>query len=548
MPKYFSENGIRQLGCQLARMTATGALLASAACNKPPPSAIPEPIAAPAPAPTPTVAVATPVAAPQVATPTTAAAAPNPIAAPLPTAVTAGPFLPSWYAPLFVENNEWTFLRKTVDVSPKTQRLQTRTRTTVCKVSHVVPRGSGVAASIACTGHEAGDYVALNGEYFANRRGLFQFNTATSEPPAGFAPLLRAPPRPESKETVGDPDAREGAFSSKARVRFVQRDVAGYGKVDVTEMSIADEDMGGTMTTLWHFAEGVGPVHYATSSSPSGQLETDELTLVQAKLAPSPPAAPPPVAVAGKLGFASAWPQMSAAKLPCVEALASLQFGGSVGTAGIFGREINRLPSGWSDIPTDIRPLQWGYRGKVAGKKCSMNLEMRGGIGNRLGTFWSGKPGDLAGMAAVMGPPAEHIALPQGSALDVWIWPDAVLTVYQPNVAKPDYEWWANDPIYWNENKESELKAWQAYAENDFAAAGDGKKPTLPVATIAASYKAAITLVPTYAKAGLRLCKLLAKNPPPEGPAAARQACGVALQSGFPQVRNEAAKLLTKIK
>lgn len=535
---------------------ATGAAVAAlwtalAGCNKPqeaapaapgpivlaPPTVAPAPAAMPAPTP------ATPTAA---AAPVAAAA---PAAAVRPAELVPGLFLPNWYGALFVKGNSWTYLRKTADINDNADGLKRYTRTITCEVKSVGTLGMGAASLVECSGQSKTDRdLPFPGGYYASRAGLFHVGYEWKSAPAdGAVPLLHAPPRAASKTIAGDPDSRDGEPDSKLSVRFVTREVAGLGKVDIAESGEAT-DAYGVMKTLWHFAEGVGPAHYIYTNDASGQMESDELTLVEAKVAPLPPTPAAPSSPPDNTGIASAWPKLATLKVPCTDAIGQLSLNGLAGTAGAFARPIHKLPAGWLDIPSDVRPSQWAYRGKVPGSKCTMNLEASSGFTNRLGTFWGGKPGDLAAVPTLLGPPAEHIALPQGSALDVWKWSDGVLAIYMPNVAKPDYEWWVYDVAYWNANKDAELKIWQAYAHNDFASSSDVKVATVAPEAIAAAYKEATVLVPTYAKAGLRLCKFLMKNPAVQGSGTPRDACILALKSGFTPVRNEAAKLLTKIK
>ncbi len=527
-----------------------------AACSKsaPPPQPMAPPTAPPPPQPEPAPLAATPTAVAPPAPlpqPATVIAAPPAQAA---TPASLGPpalHLPDAYAPLFTVGNAWRY--EVTELDGERNPTGTMPVKVVCRIASVTPFPAGLVSNMQCDHPKRLSGMYIEGHYVAQQSGLVRSLDSTTEAAwanRNVAPLVANPPRPlHTKQGRGE-DYMEDHCDLEVRR------VVGLGAVEVVRLWGSDD----TVEREEWFAPGVGLAYVmAYGGEPSQYQEFKLLSFEEA----APPAAAPTRAIperfSGKPRLGSALPAMLAAGLKCAESLTQLtRLGGAARAdaapsrvavdvdagANLLGEVLRRLPSGWVDSASDVRPYHAVHKGPPAKGSCKLTIETYGGRVARIGSSFAAKPGALAGLTA-LGPASDHVELPKGSTLDVFEFADAVLAVYQPAVAKPEFEWWLYDPRTWPQVAAPDAAIWQAYAYNDFAI--DGESPLAGVAAqdVVAAYQQAVTLVPHYGHAWLRLAKFLAKTQ--LDPVLARRAAGEALKSQIGGIGAQAHRLLGQL-
>ena len=503
---------------------------------------------APAPGPAPALPEA---AAPAAAVPAPAAPTPAQLPGPAtvsgaPSAVPAAPQgvpLARFWAPMFVEGNRWTYKRQGTSTAEGTESKTNSVKT--CTVQSVTTIEQAMVSKLTCQDSAAKGSSSSDTYYVATARGLWQ---AWSAPTAaglgavlGQPPVLLNPPRPWSHAEKQEGDGWTSMTSSMVLERLT---VAGRGTVEAyCNKSELYEGGGGTDKTC--FAAQVGYVLH-TDDGGDENWSTNSEKLVDSQIAalpPDQPLAPIPAEFTGKPSIASMAQTGEAAGLRCIGTLPALFAAGLSASPALLGDRLLRLPSGWGESRSDVRPDHFSYRGKVPSTKCKVSIELRNGVVQRIGADFDGKP-IVNEALAVLGTPASHRELAQGGAMDTYMYGDAVLVVYRPGVAKPDNEWWIYDPRQWSAVKDADAQIWTAFGFNDVAMAMESQKPLDPVA-IAGFYQKAVEAFPAYPRAHLRMCKVLAKAK--LDPARARRECAEALKSVVDDVRTQAATVLEKL-
>ncbi len=526
---------------------AVAALVVAGACTKAPAPELPPqaPAAAPPAAPAPAPAPATPTQAQAIPAPAGVAAAVTPVAAaavPAAAPPTSVPLSRFW-APIFVQGNRWTYKIHGTTTDEGVERKTDGVKT--CSVQSVTTLDAATVAKVTCQDNASKGAVPIDAYYVATQRGLWQSWAMPSAAslPGLFAqpPLLLNPPRPWSHEDKSEGD---GWLSNTSAMVFERLAVAGRGTVEAYCNKTTSFQGGGDASKTC-FAADVGYVLHADEGGEESWTTNSE-KLIDSQVAPpvaDPPLGPVPGEYAGKPSVVSVAMAAEAAGLQCMSALPALFAAGLSASPSLLGDRALRLPSGWGESRSDVRPEHLVYRGKVPATKCKLTIELRNGLVQRIGSDFKSKP--IANEAlAVLGTPTSHRDLAQGGALDSFAFGDAVLVVYRPGVAAPDNEWWLYDPRQWAAIKETDGQIWTAFGFNDVAMALEAQKPMDPVA-VAGFYQKAVEAFAPYPRAHLRLCKVLAKAK--LDPARARKECSEAIKSVVDDVRTQAANLLEKL-
>ena len=529
------------------KLAMTLALVATAAtaCAKPPPAALlppPAPVVVPAPAPPP---ASVPAAVP-LPTPTTVVVAAPPPMDTTPAALGPPPlYLPEVYAPLFTAGNNWVF--KVTELDGERQPTGTRPVDVTCTVAKVTAVAGGLASTLTCNNDARTDGMDIVGTYVATRAGLYRTQVELPDPALlvqSTSVLVPSPPRPQRIKANRNHTEEDGTYESNDG--FAVRHVAGHGQVELVRLFSHSEDDSGPVDREEWFAPKVGLVYVmGLGGIPQQFQEFKLLTSTVVRAAAALPVAPIPPQFAGKPPLATVLPTLLGAGLKCAESLGNPLPLGAKSASELLGAPLQRLPANWDDDNSDVRPFLVVHTGKMPGAKCKLTIETYGGHVARIGSNFTAKPDELAASLTTLGPPAEHRELAKGSVLDVFHYADAVLVVYQPMVAKPDYEWWLYDPRTWAQEKAPDAGVWMAYSYNDFAAYAENPKLGVPQADVVDAYEQAVKLVPGYGRAWLRLAKFLEKTK--LDPVRARQAAGEALKSKVSGVANQASVLLGKM-